>query len=93
MWVGGCVCISMLSLLLLFTNGVHMVQGEPVFSFESYDDCMYIFVWNTCGACPVGSDARTACKAPTHVAPSQMSGGTIFLIVYVPELTVSMRAL
>ena len=39
------------------------LQSHPVFAAESISAAKsdYYFVWNTCAACPVGSDAREHC--------------------------------
>lgn len=60
--------------------------GSPVF-VDEFKKCEYVFVWNTCAACPVGHPARENCGrarrsagASAPGAISTMSPGGVLLI-------------
>eukprot|EP00038_Savillea_parva_P029641 m.72422 g.72422 ORF g.72422 m.72422 type:complete len:396 (-) comp8782_c1_seq1:3137-4324(-) len=40
---------------------------SPAF-IDEFKKCEYVFVWNTCAACPIGHPARTACGSDAPVA-------------------------
>lgn len=69
------------AIMLLFCSDTGI--GTPVFSYEN-DYCEYVFVWNTCAACAMGTAVRDACPAIASSCgfAGSLSTGSILLIVF-----------